>query len=75
MLFGPQSGVVVATQPIDIHGTRMLDVVYRLDGEAQTRSARLGLEALPATLQPGDRVVVHHLMNVATRIEVPGFEA
>ena len=69
MLFGPHSGTVVAVQPIDIHGTRMLDVVYRLDAEAEARSARLGAEALTGTPRPGDRVVVHLLMNVATRIE------
>ena len=69
MLFGSHAGQVVATQPIDIHGTRMLDVTYQLDGETEPRAARLGLEALPGMLHPGDRVVVHLLMNVATRIE------
>ena len=69
MLFGPQAGVVVAVQPIDIHGTRMVDVAYRLDGETEARAARLGMESLPGVLRPGDRVVVHLLMNVATRIE------
>ena len=70
MLFGPQAGVIVTVQPIDIHGTRMLDVVYRIDGEAQVRSARLGPEVLPNSLQPGDRVIVHMLMNVATGIDL-----
>lgn len=69
MLFGPQAGVIVAVQPLDIHGTRMIDVAYRLDGEADTRTARLGPEALGGMPRPGDRVVVHLLMNVATRIE------
>ena len=69
MLFGPHAGTVVDVQAIDIHGTRMLDVAYRLDTEGQARSARMGSEALPPALQPGDRVVVHLLMNVATRIE------
>lgn len=69
MLFGPRTGTIVAVQPIEIHGTRMFDVVYRLDGEGSTRSARLGMEAIPGAVQPGDRVVVHLLMNVATRIE------
>ncbi|HSH82202.1 MAG TPA: hypothetical protein VLA19_27055 [Herpetosiphonaceae bacterium] len=69
MLFGPQGGVVVATQPVAIHGTHMLDVVFRLDGETETRSARMGAESLPPAIKPGDRVLVHMLMNVATRIE------
>lgn len=69
MLFGPRGATVVATQPVNIHGTRMLDVVFKLDGETEPRSARLGYEALPARVEPGDRVLVHMLMNVATRIE------
>lgn len=69
MLFGAHSAQIVALQPVAIHGTRMLDVIYQLDGEATARSARLGVEALPATLEVGDRVQVHLLMNVATRIE------
>ncbi len=69
MLFGPQGGVIVATQPVAIHGTQMLDVVFRLDGETEPRSARMGAESLPPGIKPGDRVLVHMLMNVATRIE------
>ena len=69
MLFGPRPGTIMAVQPVDIHGTRMFDVVYRLDGEGTPRSARLGVEAIPGAVQPGDQVVVHLLMNVATRIE------
>ncbi len=69
MLFGPRTGVVLQAQPIDIHGTRMFDVVFQLEGEQQARSARLGPEALYGVPKVGDRVVVHLLMNVATRIE------
>ena len=69
MLFGPRAGVVIAVAPIAIHGTRMVDLVYRLDGEASARSARLGLEAIPGAVKPGDRVIVHLLMNVVTRVE------
>ncbi len=69
MLFGPKSGTIVTTRPVDIHGTQMLDVVYQLDGETEARSARLGLEALYGAPDPGDRVIVHLLMNVVTRIE------
>ena len=69
MLFGPRAGTVVASQTISIHGTSMVDVVYKLDGKAEARSARLGPEALFGLPQPGDRVIVHLLMNVVTRIE------
>lgn len=69
MLFGAHSARIVDLRPVAIHGTRMLDVVFQIDGEGSSRSARLGAEALPATLEVGDRVQVHLLMNVATRIE------
>ena len=69
MLFGPRGATVLATQPVDIHGTHMLDVLFKLDGESEPRSARLGYESLPERVQAGDRVLVHMLMNVATRIE------
>ena len=72
MLFGPHAAVVLAVQPVEIHGTRMLDIVYRLDGESEARRARLGLESVEAALNAGDRVIVHLLMNVATRIEPEG---
>ena len=71
MLFGSHPAQIIAAQPIEIHGTRMLDVVYQLPGETTSRSARLGPESVPAAgLNAGDRVLVHLLMNVATRIEL-----
>ncbi len=69
MLFGPKPGTIISIQPVDIHGTRMLDVVYKLDGETDARSARMGMEALYGEPHPGDRVRVHLLMNVVTRID------
>ena len=69
MLFGPRTGTIVHIQPIDIHGTHMVDVAYQLDGEQAVRSARLGMEALYGSARAGERVIVHILMNVVTRIE------
>ena len=69
MLFGPKLGTIISVQPVDIHGTRMLDIIYKLDGETDARSARMGVESLYGEPQPGDRVRVHLLMNVVTRIE------
>jgi hypothetical protein len=69
MLFGAHRGVIVAVQPFDIHGTRMFDIVYQLDGEPGQRSARLGAEAVPEALAVGDAVTVHLVMNVVTHIE------
>jgi hypothetical protein len=72
MLFGPKPGTIVRVQPVDIHGTRMLDIVYKLDAETGARSARMGLEALYGEPYPGDRVLVHLLMDVVTRIDRAG---
>ena len=69
MLFGPKLGTIQSVQPVDIHGTRMLDIIYKLDGEADARAARLGMEALYGEPHPGERVRVHLLMNVVTRID------
>ncbi len=69
MLFGSHAGAILAAQPVDIHGTRLLDVRYVLDTDPTPRSARLGLEAVSDALRPGDRVIIHLLMNVVTRID------
>ena len=69
MLFGAHPATVADVREIDIHGTHMYDVAFRLEGENQPRSTRLGIEALYGVPAAGDRVVVHLLMNVATRIE------
>lgn len=69
MFFGPQPARIISVQPLAIHGTPLFDVVFQLDAESVTRSARLGAEALPNQPQPGDRVVVHLVMSTVTRIE------
>ncbi len=69
MLMGPQPGEIVGVQPLDIHGTGLFDVTFRLDGQGDTRSARLGAEALYGLPQVGDRVVVHFMMQTVTQIE------
>lgn len=69
MFFGPQSGQIVSVQEIDIHGTQFFQIVFKLDNEQATRSTRLGAEALYGRLEPGERVVLHFLMQTVTRIE------
>lgn len=69
MFFGPQPGRILQVQMLDIHGTRLFDVVFQLDNEPTSRSARLGAEALYGIPEPGDRVVVHLLMQTVTKIE------
>jgi hypothetical protein len=69
MYFGPQPATIVDVTAISIHGERLYDVTFRVDGEAAARSARLGPETLYGSPQPGDRVLVRFLMETVTRIE------
>ncbi|GAC1553344.1 MAG: hypothetical protein NVS2B7_29290 [Herpetosiphon sp.] len=69
MFIGAQPGQIVAIRPLDIHGTQLFDIVFQLDGQTTTASARLGAEALYGEPTVGDRVIVHLLMQTVTRIE------
>jgi hypothetical protein len=69
MFFGPQSATVLAVQAVSMHGEPFYDVLFQVDGESQTRSARLGLETLYGVPAPGDRVRVRFVMDTVTRIE------
>jgi hypothetical protein len=68
IISGTRDAVIESVRPVDIHGTIYYDLVYRHDGEAQARQARLGAESLYNGLAPGDAVRVSYLMNVATGI-------
>jgi hypothetical protein len=41
------------------------------DPQGQVSLARLGAEAMPRHLEPGDRVEMHYLMGVVTSITKP----
>ena len=71
MLRGTRSGVVTKVQPISIHGQISLDVFWvdPDDPEAEIRHARVGDEAVPRNLAPGDHVTFHYLMGSVTKIE------
>ena len=71
MLKGTRPGLVKKIQPVSIHGQISLDVYFSDpdDPDGQVSLARLGPEALPPRLEAGDRVDVHYLLGVATKIE------
>jgi hypothetical protein len=71
MLKGTRSGVVTRIQPISIHGQTSLDVFWMdpEDPESEIRHARVGDEAAPKNLAPGDRITLHYLMGSVTRID------
>ena len=70
MLKGTRQGIVSRIQPISIHGQISLDVFWTdpEDPEAEIRHARVGNEAAPRDLAPGDHVTLHYLMGMVTQI-------
>ena len=57
-------------QPISIHGQVSLDVFWvdPDDPEEEVRHARVGNEAVPRDMEPGDKVTMHYLMGMVTQI-------
>jgi hypothetical protein len=70
MLKGTKVAIVKKIQPVSIHGQISLDVYFvdPDDREGQVSLARLGEEAVPRDLEAGDRVDLHYLVGVVTRI-------
>ncbi len=70
MLKGTRQAVVNRIQPISIHGQTSLDIFWvdPDDPEGEIRHARVGDEAVPRDLAPGDRVTMHYLMGMVTQI-------
>ena len=70
MLKGTRQAVVNRIQPISIHGQVSLDVFWvdPDDPEGEIRHSRVGDEAVPRDLSPGDRVTMHYLMGMVTQI-------
>lgn len=70
MLKGTRTAIVHRIQPISIHGQVSLDVFWTdpEDPEGEIRHARVGDEAVPRNMQPGDRVTLHYLMGMVTEI-------
>lgn len=70
MLKGTRQAVIHRLQPISIHGQISLDVFWQdpEDPEQELRHARVGDDAVPKDLQPGDRVTLHYVMGMVTKI-------
>jgi hypothetical protein len=70
MLKGTRQGVIKRIQPISIHGQVSLDVFWvdPDDPEEEVRHARVGDEAAPRNMEPGDKVTMHYLMGMVTQI-------
>jgi len=70
MLKGTRQAVIHRIQPVSIHGQISLDVFWvdPDDPEGEIRHARVGSEAVPRQMEPGDRVTLHYLMGAVTEI-------
>jgi hypothetical protein len=73
MLKGTRQGIVSRIQPVSIHGQISLDVFWTdpEDPEGEIRHARVGGEATPIDMEPGDHVTMHFLMGMVTQITKP----
>lgn len=73
MLKGTRSALIKKIQPVSIHGQISLDVYFVDPDEplGQVSLARLGPEAMPRHLEPGDRVDLHYVLGVVTSITKP----
>jgi hypothetical protein len=70
MLKGSRTALVTRVQPVSVHGQISLDVYFvdPDDPQAQVRLARMGPEAVPKNLEPGDRVELHYMLGAVTSI-------
>jgi hypothetical protein len=55
-VFGDESGTVRAIRPLQLHGLPYWDVSIEFS-DGRVEDARLGDEAVPGGLRPGDRVL------------------
>jgi hypothetical protein len=70
MLKGTRDAIVKKIQPVSIHGQISLDVYFVTaeDPEGQVSLARVGPEAMPRNIEPGDLVTLHYMLGVVTSI-------
>lgn len=70
MLKGTRQGIVSRIQPVSLHGQISLDVFWSdpEDPEGEIRHARVGEESVPRDLAAGDRVTMHYLLGMVTKI-------
>jgi hypothetical protein len=55
-VFGEQEAVVIGVKPFDLHGVTYHDVTVLIP-DRSLEQARLGTEAVPEGIQPGDYVM------------------
>jgi hypothetical protein len=70
VLKGSKPALVTKVQRVSIHGQISLDVYFvdPEDAQGQVSLARVGPEAVPINLEPGDRVELHYMLGAVTNI-------
>jgi hypothetical protein len=70
MLKGTRTAIIQRIQPVSSHGQVSLDVFWMDpdDPEQELRHARVGDESVPRGMAAGDKVKLHYVMGVVTRI-------
>ena len=64
-----RAGTVQSATPVNIHGDRYVDLVIVLEGDAPSPVVgRVGADACPESLVPGERVSVRFTMGVMVRV-------
>ena len=71
MLKGTRTAVIHKIQPMSIHGQVSLDIWWMdpEDPEQELRHSRVGDEAVPRDLAAGDKVTLHYLMGMVTKVD------
>lgn len=73
MLKGTRDAIVRGVVRIAIHDQPYLQILYSpTDAQDTTLQARVGVESAYPDVAEGDRVVIHSMMNVVTRIVPSG---
>jgi hypothetical protein len=69
-VFGEQEVVVLEVRPFGLHGLTYVDVTVTFP-DRSVDQARLGPEAVPADLQPGERVLASRVANMIVSLRRP----
>ena len=69
-MLGEQEAIVVEVAPFGLHGVTYYDVTVSFADRTVER-ARLGPEAVPDQLQPGERVLATRVANMVISLRRP----
>lgn len=70
MLKGTRDAIAKKLQPVSIHGQMSVDVYFAdlSEPDGQVSVARVGHEAVDATIEPGDTIKLEYLVGQVVRV-------